>query len=151
MAGLPVFRQSSCPVTNTTTTTKPAVAPKPVSPAVPPKPVRLESRRIVHLPPSGVARSPSSQNNGRVKPNMAFINDLQQAMSQKKLQQQPSNQRFPAAPEPEEQVKDRPFPNRFSSGEYENVQQNIGGVTSKILPPPPLPTRNGESLSWNRN
>ena len=32
---------------------------------------------------------------------------------------------------------DRPFPNRFSSGEYENVQHH--------QPPPPLPKRNDET------
>merc|ERR1712008_62042 len=112
-AGSPVFRQTSCPV-NT-------------KPAVPPKPVRLDSKtRIAHLPPSGVvSRSPSA--NGK-KPlvSQAFLNDLHQAMNQKKSAPQ-NNNKFPTSKtdsynSQQAATKDRPFPNRFSSGEYENVQ-----------------------------
>ena len=63
-------------------------------------------------------------------------------MSQKRYQnhqQQPSS--FPNHLNTNEET-DRPFPNRFSSGEYENVQQ------PKLVnhqPPPPLPKRNDET------
>ena len=158
-AGSPVFRQTSCPVSN-----KPAVAPKPVSPAVPPKPVRLDSKtRIAHLPPSGsvVSRSPSA--NGR-KPlvSQAFLNDLHQAMNQKQRSSPPSNKPFPTSETAADvnyspQIKDRPFPNRFSSGEYENVQHQqlapSGGNKKQPVPPPPLPKRNDEThlQTWDRN
>ena len=141
------------------TSPKPSIAPKPnaSSPAVPPKPARLDSaRRIVHLPPSGSIHSRSPSANGRIqiipnqqqqqqqsnnKPivNQAFLNDLHLAMSQKRYQNhQPS---FPNHLNTNEET-DRPFPNRFSSGEYENVQQ------PKLVnhqPPPPLPKRNDET------
>ena len=153
IAGSPVFRQTSCPVnTSPGTSSKPAVAPKP-SPVVPPKPARLDSKRIVkHLPPSGIhSRSPSA--NGR-KPvvNQAFLNDLQQAVSQKR--QVPQN-KFPTNGEADNLSgqQDRPFPNRFSSGEYENVQHQQSQQQSKLVlqPPPPLPKRNNEThLTWDR-
>ena len=160
--GSPVFRQTSCPVVNN----KPAVAPKPAaSPAVPPKPVRLDSKtRIAHLPPSGVvSRSPSA--NGK-KPlvSQAFLNDLHQAMNQKKsATPQNSNNKFPTSEtdnysQHQAATKDRPFPNRFSSGEYENVQNQqqqlaTPGGGNKKPPPPPLPKRNGEThqQTWDRN
>ena len=163
-AGSPVFRQTSCPVT--VSNGKPAVAPNPVSsPAVPPKPVRLDSKtRIAHLPPSGVvSRSPSA--NGR-KPlvSQAFLNDLHQAMNQKKVSNN-NNKPFPVTSENtaaenvnySPQIKDRPFPNRFSSGEYENVQHQqlapSGGNKKQPVPPPPLPKRNDEThlQTWDRN
>ena len=124
------------------------VAPKPGSPAVPPKPARLESKRIVHLPPSGIhSRSPSA--NGR-KPvvNQAFINDLQQAVSQKRqpIPVQNQQQKFPTE-ESLSSGQDRPFPNRFSSGEYENVNQQQNGT--KLVPQ--IPKRNNEThLTWDR-
>ena len=150
MSGTPVFRQTSCPVTNGV---KPAVAPKPLSsPAVPPKPVRLDSKRIVHLPPSGSIHSRSPSANGQRKPmvSQAFLNDLHQAMSQKR-----SNNKFPTSPEDASNFvnnqQDRPFPNRFSSGEYENVQHQQTSPLKKPVPPPPLPKRNDEThLPWDR-
>jgi len=146
IAGSPVFRQTSCPVTPGSTG-KPMVAPKPGSPAVPPKPARLESKRIVHLPPSGIhSRSPSA--NGR-KPvvNQAFINDLQQAVSQKRqpIPVQNQQQKFPTE-ESLSSGQERPFPNRFSSGEYENVNQQ---QNTKLVPQ--IPKRNNEThLTWDR-
>lgn len=128
-------------------TLKPMVAPKP-SPIVPPKPARVE--RIAHLPPSGSIQSRSPSANGR-KPivNQAFLNDLHQAMNQKRSQQN----KFPNE-DSYGQVQDRPFPNRFSSGEYENVQHqpaSAGQQVKKPAPPPPLPKRNGEThLTWDR-
>ena len=122
-----------------------------------------------HLPPSGSIHSRSPSANGRIhmtppnKPvvNQAFLNDLHQAMSQKRQPPQPG---FPNNMSPSELQSegttsaDRPFPNRFSSGEYENVQQpklvhdpfrnNCGQATQ---PPPPLPKRNDEThLTWDR-
>lgn len=133
---------------------KPLVAPKP-SPIVPPKPARVE--RIAHLPPSGSIQSRSPSANGR-KPivNQAFLNDLHQAMNQKRNQ---NHQKFPNDDEdsygqvPAAAIGDRPFPNRFSSGEYENVQQQppASNQVKKPAPPPPLPKRNGEThVTWDR-
>ena len=115
---------------------------------------------LAHLPPSGSIHSRSPSANGRLhynpnsKPvvNQAFLNDLHQAMSQKRQQVQPG---FPN-PNPflngtsdadEQQGESRPFPNRFSSGEYENVQQ-----PKLVHPPPPvIPKRNDEThLTWDR-
>ena len=149
IAGSPVFRQASCPVNQGG---KPVLAPKPAGPSVPPKPARLDSKRIVkHLPPSGIhSRSPSV--NGR-KPlvNQAFLNELQQSVSQKR--QVPQN-KFPVAnAEQDGQQQDRPFPNRFSSGEYENVQQQQNQQQqSKLSSVPPLPKRNNEThlMTWDR-
>lgn len=117
-------------------TNKPSIAPKPPSPAVPPKPARVESKRIAHLPPSGSLHSRSPSANGR-KPlvNQAFLNDLHQAMNQKR-------NKFPLETEQSSQDP-RPFPNRFSSGEYENVQDQQKA--------PPLPKRNDQThLTWDR-
>ena len=163
IAGSPVFRQTSCPVNNPGG--KPVIAPKPASPSVPPKPARLDSKRIVkHLPPSGIhSRSPSA--NGLRKPvvNQAFLNELQQSVSQKR--QVPQN-KFPIANAEDGQQQDRPFPNRFSSGEYENVQQQLqqqqqqqqqSQQQSKLVSQPnhgvpPLPKRNNEThlITWDR-
>ena len=137
------------------TSPKPSIAPKPSasSPAVPPKPARLDSaRRIVHLPPSGSIHSRSPSANGRIqiipnqqqqqqsnnKPivNQAFLNDLHLAMSQKRHQPSFPNHLNGSSSSTNEET-DRPFPNRFSSGEYENVQHH--------QPPPPLPKRNDET------
>ena len=114
-----------------------------------------------HLPPSGSIHSRSPSANGRLhygnpnsnsKPvvNQAFLNDLHQAMSQKRQQVQPG---FPNNPflnnvtdADDQNGESRPFPNRFSSGEYENVQQ-----PKLVHPPPPLPKRNDEThLTWDR-
>ena len=150
LSGQPVFRQNSCPI-GSTSPGKPAIAPKPSgSPAVPLKPVRFEHKKIAHLPPSGILHSRSPSANGR-KPvvNQAFLNDLHHAMNQKRNTQ--NNQKFPInASEDNFSGGERPFPNRFSSGEYENVQQqlNSSSSTSKIPPPP---KRNNEThLTWDR-
>ena len=114
---------------------------------------------LAHLPPSGSIHSRSPSANGRLhynpnsKPvvNQAFLNDLHQAMSQKRQQVQPGfpnpNPFLNGASDADEQQESRPFPNRFSSGEYENVQQ-----PKLVHPPPPvIPKRNDEThLTWDR-
>ena len=79
------------------------------------------------------------------------MNELQQSVSQKR--QVPQN-KFPVAnAEQDGQQQDRPFPNRFSSGEYENVQQQQNQQQqSKLSSVPPLPKRNNEThlMTWDR-
>ena len=108
--------------------------------------------------------------------SQAFLNDLHQAMNQKQKNnpsarfepessQSPNNNKFPTSDndnysQQNTTSKDRPFPNRFSSGEYENVQnqQQIlatpgGGNKKQPVPPPALPKRNDEThlQAWDRN
>ena len=112
----PISRQKSCPESNLTSTPlkPPTLKPKPPSPIVPPKPANLAKRnnnqldvlngpKVIHLPPSGVKKL-----NGTTKSNANFISDLEKVMSERGR----SNRELSA---------ERPFPNRFSSGEYENA------------------------------
>ena len=79
------------------------------------------------------------QSNNKPVVNQAFLNDLHLAMSQKR--HQPS---FPNHLNGTNEETDRPFPNRFSSGEYENVQNHH-------QPPPALPKRNDETHLTTRD
>ena len=83
--------------------------------------------------------------------NQAFLNDLQQAMNQKVRNQPGNSQKFPSEDDSSSlNTSDRPFPNRFSSGEYENVQHSVNNSQVKKSAPP-LPKRNGEThLTWDR-
>ncbi len=79
----------------------------------------------------------------------AFLNDLQQAMvRQKRLQNNPEstgNSGLTAGQE-------RPFPNRFSSGEYENVHQHQTTENKDFKAKVISPKRSGDNAgnAWNR-
>jgi hypothetical protein len=106
---------------------------------VPPKPALAahpshasDGRKISHLPPSGLQSRfrPSSQQQQQLNSN--FLHDLHRALSQKLDDSEPK------------------FPNRLSSGEYENV--GIGDRPVKVHPRPPLPKRSDEThLTWKRS
>ena len=120
-------------------------------------------KKISHLPPSGLGHSPrpatgqrstslsrpeqpqqqQPQPHANAGAGSAFLGDLEQAMKKK------VRSRTEGSSEPS-----RPFPNRFSSGEYDNVESG-GGGEGKMAPQhavPPIPKRSEEThLSWNRS
>ena len=108
----------------------------PESPSIPPKPhLSADLRKISHLPPTGLQTRfrPNSQQNQQLNSN--FLNDLHRALSQKV--------------EGESEPK---FPNRLSSGEYENVGLSDASRSLKVHPRPPLPKRSDEThLTWKRS
>jgi len=102
-------------------------------PVVPPKPQIV--KKIVHLPPTGqsVKLRTSLQNHHL---NQTFLQDLHRAMANKL-----------------DSEKDFRFPNRLSSGEYENVAPvDTSNRNLKVYPRPPLPKRSDEThLTWKRS
>lgn len=172
---IPVSRQKSCPETGSSTPAKPSpsssspctpsTAPSSSSsPPVPPKPslayramasAKLDnSKKISHLPPTGLGhnrglamRSPTvlRQNSNNSNGHGELIGEAKENLEET-----------------------RPFPNRLSSGEYDNVNRVSPGpekapknqgpaiheisTKSKKSTAPPLPKRNEEThLSWNRS
>jgi hypothetical protein len=125
----PLSRQNSCPE----------------APSIPPKPVlgpHLSQpdvgKKIAHLPPTGLQTRfrPTSQQQQQLNTN--FLHDLHRAISQKI---------DGSDPEPK-------FPNRLSSGEYENVglSSSDANRSGKVHPRPPLPKRSDEThLTWKRS
>ena len=106
----------------------------PEAPSIPPKPV-INLSKIAHLPPSGIQSRfrPNSHQNQQLNSN--FLNDLHRALSQKV-----------------ETESDLKFPNRLSSGEYENVGLSDSNRAVKVHPRPPLPKRSEEThLTWKRS
>ena len=118
----PISRQNSCPE----------------APSVPPKPVLSQTpdgKKISHLPPTGLQTRfrPTSQQQQQLNTN--FLHDLHRAISQKM--------------DGESELK---FPNRLSSGEYENVGLSDANRSGKVHPRPPLPKRSDEThLTWKRS
>ena len=165
----------------------PAVPPKPSLASRALAGTKLDStKKISHLPPSGLHHSPrvtcsgppaagvgvrsSSLNRSPHQQQQlqqqlsngagsSFLNDLENAMSQKSRKKPGSS--FDSSTPTDD--SSRPFPtNRLSSGEYDNVSSSNTGsqqqqppliVTSSTLKKvPPLPKRNDDThLSWNRS
>ena len=123
-----ISRQNSCPEA-------PSVLPKPVLGVHLSQPTP-EGKKISHLPPTGLQSRfrPNSQQQQQLNTN--FLHDLHRAISQK----------MDVDSEPK-------FPNRLSSGEYENVGlSSDSNRAGKVHPRPPLPKRSDEThLTWKRS